>query len=126
DIHLLPEIAGLKYFYSPFFAALLYPLKDAPQVVYNLVWISFNYFLIYQIFRRLSAFFPGTVPAGHMTHLLVILSVVAVFRFLHDNLGLGQMTIFLVWASMEVLHLALKGKNLLAGLLLALVINIKL
>jgi hypothetical protein len=47
-------------------------------------------------------------------------------RFFYDTFCLGQMTILLVWGSLESIRLLLTGKTLFGSALLALIINIKI
>lgn len=118
--------AGLKYYYSPFFAILLYPLKDTPQLFYAFVWTAINFYLVYRILQLLLELLSAYDMNLKERRLLVLFCFAVSVRFLLDNLSLGQMTVMLVWASLEVLRLWLKGKWLPASALLALVINIKL
>jgi hypothetical protein len=118
--------SGLKYFYSPLFAALLLPLSQAPQWLYNLFWYALNLFFIYRIFSLFRFFLPLEKLSESGRALFYFLCFVCSARYIIDNLELGQMTFLLVWGSMESFRLFLKGKFLWAAALLALIINIKL
>jgi hypothetical protein len=126
DVWLKSGSEGLKYFYSPLFAVLLFPLKSAPQFFYNLIWLSLNLFLIFRTFSLLSFFLPLHKFSKIKFHGFVLLVLICSLRFILDNLDLGQMTFFLVWGSLECMRLIFQKKHLTGALLLALLINIKI
>ena len=118
--------AGLKYYYSPFFAMILYPLKDTPQLFYAFVWTLLNFYLVFRVFALLVELLAIRGIDVLRQRLFILFCLACSVRFLLDNLSLGQMTVMLLWATLETLRLWMAGKWLLAGALLALVINIKL
>lgn len=118
--------SGLKYFYSPLFAVILFPINHSPQIVYNSVWFVFNLFFLWRLCVILQYFLPESTKQIKNKQWLIALSILAVSRFVFDNLQLGQMNIFLVWGSLEAWHLNLKNQKIAAAAILALIINIKL
>ncbi len=118
--------AGLKYYYSPFFAMILYPLKDTPQLFYAFIWTALNFYLVYRLLQLLRELLSVGGIEIRKQRLFVLFCLACSVRFLLDNLSLGQMTVMLLWATLETLRLWLQGRWMLAGALLALVINIKL
>jgi len=123
----IPSGGGfLLYYYSPLFALLLTPLTFLPQVLVNIVWLSFNLFFLYRIFRLIEFYLPISTLSSRNRNIYFLLLALSVFRFLLYNFDLGQMTIFLVFASLESIRLILDDKKTLGAALLALAINIKL
>lgn len=117
---------GLKYFYSPLFAVLLFPLKDLSQLAYDFIWMVINLFIIYRIFRLMPLFLPLKNISQTKKNAFVLLLLASTIRYILDNLDLGQMTLILVWASLESMLLIFEKKYLYGSALLALIINIKL
>lgn len=123
----IPSGGGfLLYYYSPLFALLLTPLTFFPQVLVNIVWLSFNLFFLYRIFRLIEFYLPISTLSSRNRNIYFLLLALSVFRFLLYNFDLGQMTIFLVFASLESIRLILEDKKTMGAALLALAINIKL
>lgn len=117
---------GLKYFYSPLFAILLFPLKDSPQLVYNFIWTGITVFFLYRSFTLLTFFLPISKLASKIQTVFFGLVVLTSLRYILDNLDLGQMTPFLLWASLESIKCIYSKKTITGAALLALAINIKL
>jgi len=123
----IPSGGGfLLYYYSPLFALLLIPLTFLPQVLVNIIWLSFNLFFLYRIFRLIEFYLPISTLSSRNRSIYFLLLALSVFRFLLYNFDLGQMTIFLVFVSLESIRLILEDKKTLGAALLALAINIKL
>lgn len=116
----------LLYYYSPLFALLLSPLTFLPQTFVNIIWLSFNLFFLYRIFRLIEFYLPISTLSSRNRNFYFLLLALSIFRFLLYNFDLGQMTIFLVFASLESIRLILEDKKTLGAALLALAINIKL
>jgi hypothetical protein len=126
EVWLKSGTSGLKYFYSPLFAVLLFPLKNLPQIAYNFIWIGINLVIIYRTFFLLSFFLPLKNLSENRKKLFFILSILCSARYILDNLDLGQMTFLLVWASLEASKLISQKRFIAGSSLLALVINFKL
>lgn len=126
EVWLKSGTSGLKYFYSPLFAVLLFPLNNLPQVAYNLVWTGLSMLVIYRSFTVLSFFLPVNKLSVASRRLFYILAVASVARTIVDNLALGQMTFILVWGAMEAMRLIFIKKEIAGSALLALIINIKI
>jgi len=126
EVWLMSGTSGLKYFYSPLFAVLLFPLKALPQIGYNLFWIAFNLVIIYRVFQLLPFFLPVNKFSKNKKALLYILGAACSARFILDNLDLGQMTFLMVWGSLESVRLFSLKKYMAGSALLAIIINIKI
>ena len=126
EIWLKSGTSGLKYFYSPLFAVLLFPLKDLPQSVYNFIWIAFNLVIVYRTFYLLTFFLPVNAFSKKTKNLFFIICASCSARYILDNLDLGQMTFLMVWASLEAVKLIFQKRIIPGSALLALIINFKL
>ena len=126
NVYIQTDAYYLRYFYSPLFAILLYPLKDLPQVVYNLIWLSFNFLVLFRSFVLLTYFLKLTALKIRLKHLFYILLIASMARYIVDNLALGQMTFILVWGSLESMRLIFEKKLIWGSALLALIINFKI
>jgi len=114
------------YYYSPLWAVILIPFNLIPQFITNLIWLTANVYFLYRIARFLISCTKSlNISQRHLNWILIIAAAMS-FRFALYNFGMIQMTIFLLWGILESLNLIRKEKFLLAGMLLALVINIKL
>ncbi len=116
----------LLYYYSPLFAVLLTPLTFLPQYFYNVIWFVLNLWFLYRIIKVLFYYLDISGLTNRNRNLLIALILIANLRFLVFNFDLGQMTIFLVFASLESIRLITDGQKIMGSALLALAINIKL
>jgi hypothetical protein len=114
------------YFYSPLFAMLLIPFTYVPSFIPNLLWLMASAFWVYRIWKLIQKDFDLSAFSKKQINLLIILSVVCTIRFLLYNFGLIQMTVFMLWAILESIHLFENKKEIKGSILLALAINIKL
>jgi hypothetical protein len=117
---------GYHYYYSVFFASVIYPLTFLPPFLSKLVWLSFNVFLIARIIKLVLWFFDDWKTTKEIRTLLIWLSVIFCLRFLKGNLHLGQLTILMLAISLEAMYRAYKNQFVFGSFLLALAINIKL
>ena len=126
DTWILSGTSGLKYYYSPLFAVLLFPFKDLPQIAYYFIWLSINLILVYRIFKLLPIFLNIDKLTVKQKEVFYLLTGLASARFFFDTFSLGQMTFVLVWGSLEALRLVLLDKLIKGAALLGLIVNIKL
>lgn len=117
---------GLKYFYSPLFGILIYPLTFLPQYFYNVFWMILNLLVLYRLFILCKEFLINHKKSAVKFNIVYILTLLCTIRVILYNFDLGQMTIILVWASLEGLRLIYSKKILLGSALIALIINIKI
>jgi len=126
NIYLPPFINGLQYFNSPLLALLLRPFIGLPYYVPEFFWLVASAWWVWRIWKLLQWYFPSGVLRETEFRWWVGLSVMLVFRFLVANFSMIQLTIFLLWATMESLRLFRDNKNVAGGALLGFAINIKL
>lgn len=126
NIYKPPFIQDLNYYYSPLFALLLAPFSSLPILVPQLIWIFFSYFLLYRIWILSTAYFDISKLTERQQQLWLVVALFFSIRFIMIDIRCVQMTIFLLWATLESIALIERGKNISGAALLALGINIKL
>lgn len=116
----------LLYYYSPLFALLLSPFSYLPQYLNNIIWFLANLWFLYRIVKLLEYYLKLSDFSKRNSRIFISLVLLVNLRFLLYNFDLGQMTIFLVFVSLESIRLINEGKKVGGAALLALAINIKL
>lgn len=115
-----------SYFYSPFFALLIAPLVPLGPLGSKLVWSLLMLAMAWrcgQLFKHYASAAFAPVLNEPRTWFLILLFL---FQPLRDNLNSAQVTVFVVWASMEGLHRSLKGQWLGAAVLIGIAVDMKL
>jgi hypothetical protein len=126
NIYAPPFAQNLQYYYSPLFALLLAPLSGLPIMVSQLLWIGLSYILLYRIWILSMAYFDTSQLSPKQMQLWLIIVLFLSIRFILVDIGFVQMTIFLLWSTLESLQLIKRDRYILGSALLALAINIKL
>ena len=126
DVYAITFFDGYHYYYSLFFATLLYPFALLPAVLGKFLWLCINLLLVAHVFKRVMGYAANEVLSARAKQWLLLFLVIGMLRFLKSNLHLGQTTILLLALALEALHQESKGRSWLAGTWLALAINIKL
>lgn len=114
------------YNYSAFFALLLRPFTALSPYAAKLIWLSINLVLAYRTWRICLSFLPLSKLSKRALMVLTVLSALFVLRFMRDNIHLGQMTIVMLYLSLEGISLITKERKTAGAALIALAINIKL
>lgn len=112
------------YLYSPLFALLLSPLTYFEMSVARVVWMAFNLALAVRLWFLLREMVFALKPAQR--HLWSFLVIVLSLGFLNHNFVLGQLTILILWLTLEGLMQIARGNNVFGAILLALGINFKI
>lgn len=115
-----------SYFYSPFFALLIAPLIPLGPVWSKLVWSLLMLGMAWrcgQLFRHYAGSALAPVLNEPRTWFFILLFL---FQPLRDNINSAQVTVFVVWASLEGLHRSHKGQWLLAATLIGIAVDMKL
>lgn len=126
NIYTLTYHEWYHYYYSQFFAILIYPLAMFPLYAATWIWLALNLFFLWRILiitmRRLG------VDKWNSRSRFIFLSLIFIInlRFIRDNFHLGQMTVFMLYCMLESLSLIYFQRYLKGAMLLALGINIKL
>lgn len=114
------------YYYSVLFAIILYPFTKLPLYVSQFLWLALNAWFVYRVVKIIAWWLDADSLKPRTKELLLLLCFVFGFRFLRDNFHLKQMTIALLYLSLEGMYFVNSGKKATGGLLIAIVINIKL
>ncbi len=127
NIYKPPFVKGLQYYYSPTFALFLAPFSSIPKIIPEFIWLLLSIYFLYRIWIISMTFFPK-IPEFSIkeNYWWIGLTLFFVLRFILMNIAMIQMTIFLIWASLETIFQIEKKNYLLSGLILAIAINIKL
>jgi hypothetical protein len=126
NIYRPPFTKGLQYYYSPFFALLLIPFSYFPFVIPEFAWLLLSSLLLYRIWVLTSRYFNLTVLSQKQLKWWIFLVLFLAIRFLLYNYSMIQMTIFLLWATLESLALFEKKRFITGGLLLGFACTTKL
>jgi hypothetical protein len=119
-------VDGYHYFYSVFFAVLLHPLTYLPFALSKFLWLCLNAFLTYRIYHIIKNLLPLNDLSDRQLMILKIAGIAFAFRFVFENLHCSQITILLLYLSLQGLQLVFSNKPLAGASLIALGINIKL
>ena len=125
NIYRPPFVKGLQYYYSVFFALILAPFSSLVFVA-EVIWLLLSYFLLYRTWKLASGYFDLSALFVKKYRLWLGLTALLALQFIMYNVAMIQVTVFLLWAIFETLNLIENKKTILAGLLLALAINIKI
>lgn len=126
NIYQPPFIRNLQYFYSPLFALILSPFSSLPYWISECVWLILSCYWIYRSWILCTRYFTISILSSKNYTIWIWLSVLFSLRFILDNFTQVQMSIFLLWATLESLYLFKKRKIFIGSALLALAINIKI
>lgn len=126
NIYKPPFVQNLQYYYSPLFALLLAPFSGLPTIVPQFLWICLSYFLLFRIWKLCGEYFNTSKLTQRQQRLWLMCSAILSLRFILYDIGYVQMTIFLLWGTLESLQLIKKGRNFEGASLLAFAINVKL
>jgi Glycosyltransferase family 87 len=126
NIYQIDYVDSFHYYYNVLFALVLTPFIYLPLYLVKIIWLVLNVFFIYRIWQIIKDWLPFQTLSVKAQKALTVLSFVFMLRFLRDNIHLAQMTICILYLSLEGLSLIFKNKILAGSLLLAIGIDIKL
>ena len=123
----LPPYAkdGMGYSYSPFFIILLIPFTGN-YFITEFIWCLLSCFLLYRSFKLFYQYLISEGLTSKVYKIWAWILLILSYQFASNNIGMVQMTIFLLWAMLESLKLTKNGQEVLGGLLLGAIINIKI
>jgi len=125
NIYAPPFVKGLQYYYSVFFALLLMPFGHSVFIT-EFIWLLLSYALLYRSAKLITTFFDLRLFSEKEKRIWAILSFLLALQFIMYNVSMIQVTFLLLWAGLETLQLLQHKKFLTAGILLAVMINMKL
>lgn len=114
------------YYYDVLFALLLAPFTYLPLYAVKVIWLILNVFFVYRIWQILTSWLPMHTLHKREKTLFSILSFIMISRFLRDNFHLSQVTICMLYLTLEGLHCISREKKTAGSLLLAMGISIKI
>lgn len=116
----------LHYYYSPFFALLLSPFTFFPEYVITLLWLALNIYFFYRVWQILCDWLELNLLPVSVQRCFFWGSVILCLQGLRDNIHYHQITIMMIYLTLQGLDLILKSKEWKGGALIALGINIKI
>ncbi len=114
------------YYYSPLCALLLVPFTYLPYFIPNFIWLLANAWFLYRTWVLLNKYIAIHCLTRGQKGWLLLVTIVLSARYILYNFEMMQMTVFLLWGSLESLSQFKKGRAIPGSLLLALIINIKI
>ncbi|MBX7053026.1 MAG: DUF2029 domain-containing protein [Flavobacteriales bacterium] len=117
---------GYHYYYSVLFATIIYPLTSLGMFWSKLVWMLINLAMLARIWNVVLSWLGHSLKSPTHRTLLGFLILIFCLRFIKSNLHLCQMTIIMLYLSLESLNCIVKKRWIVGALLLAFAINIKL
>jgi hypothetical protein len=123
DVH---YVDGFHYYYDVIFVLILFPFTFLPLYMVKVIWLILNVFFIYRIWKILKENLPVSFLNNKHKLIFTLLSFVFILNFLKTNIHLSQVTILILFLTLEGLSQINKKKTISGSLLLALGISIKL
>lgn len=107
------------YSYSPIFATILIPFTVFPLIVVQIAWSFLQVFFLYRIYKIISDFLPLNLLSKKQLNIWILLSTLVSLRFILHNIEMLQMTILLLYLSLESIHQLKRKHYLVSGSLIA-------
>lgn len=127
DIYKVPYMPGhMFYYYSPFFAIFIYPLTLLPPDLAGWIWKILNFFLLFRIWYVIVWFLNPSFASDREKNIFTVLSFVAVHFLIYRNIHNHQMTILMLFCSLEGIRQIVKGNHWAGAVWLSLGINFKI
>ena len=114
------------YYYDIIFALMVIPLTYVPLYFAKLIWLILNVFFVYRIWKIFITWLPFALLEKYSKILFSVLSFIFIISFLRDNFYHSQVTIFILYLTLEGLFLINSKRKIAGSLLIALGIDIKL
>jgi hypothetical protein len=114
------------YYYDLLFVWVLSFFTQVPIFFVKLAWVLINLYLIIKLYDRIPTWLPIEKFSSKRKLFFHLFCLLIGFRFLKDNLHLGQMTIFILYLIIEGIYQIRKQNVSRGGLLFALGISIKI
>ena len=114
------------YYYSILFAILLLPFSFLPLYWANFIWLVFNVFFTYRIWKIILNFLPVHTFSAKYKTIFTLVSFFFIFSLWQRNIHLAQVTIFILYLALEGLNLIIQKRYITGSLLIAFGLTIKL
>ena len=112
------------YYYDILFVIVLAPFTYLPLYFIKLIWLILNVFFVYRIWKILMDYLPVSKLRKNIKMLFITLSFIFILSFLRDNFHLAQVTIFILYLTLEGLFLIFNNRKIAGSILIALGINL--
>ncbi len=126
DIFYTGYIDSYRYYYSLLFAILIYPLNYLPMLAAQYLWLLLNGLLMVGVISILAKYFKLSALSIKQQWLFVVLCCVFSAKFVFANIYCQQITIMILYLTLQGLEYIFSGKRLLGALLIGLAINFKI
>lgn len=126
DVYTKKYIDGYHYFYSVLFGIFLKPLTFLPLPVSRFLWLLLNAFFLFRIFKISISFFNVSSFSNKQKLLFILVPFFFCLRFILDNFHLAQLTVLMLYLSLEGVSLIFLKNKWYGAAFIALGINIKL
>ncbi len=126
DIYTQTYVDGYHYYYSVLFAILIYPLSFIPLIAAQYIWLFFNAVLMWRIVIILGRYFRLSALPIREQWMFFVLCCLFSAKLILVNIYYHQVTILILFLTLEGLECILNNKKMKGAFLLALGINIKL
>jgi hypothetical protein len=127
DTNPLKKDSMLYYYYSPLFALIISLFAYLPHPVVYILWKLFNIILLIRIWKIFKEMLDLDSLSEKALQTLTFFSFLFVAFFLYINFHNQQMTIFLLYLTVEGLYsMQLRQRNLAGAFLISIAVNIKL
>src|SRR6185503_16354605 len=105
-----------RYLYAPVLTFLFVPLAPLPAIPAGIVWYAFNVWLMVAslVLAERLVYAGERAPPGFRVLLFLL-----ILRFFDNNLGHGQINLFLLWLILVAYDAAGRGREGRAGFALA-------
>lgn len=117
---------GYHYYYSTLFAILIYPLSFLPYYAAALLWLLLNLFFFFRTIQVIGKYFSLNTLSPRIQWVFLVLCFIASIKFVIQNIDCQQITMCILYLTVEGLDQVFSGKKTLGALLIALAINIKI
>lgn len=124
NMYVMYFVHGYKYFYSPLFAILIYPLTLIPLELAGFIWNLLSFVMLGRLFWVIQKLYFNHIKFPQ--NKIFILAFLALIYPLYLNFHQTQMSVFVLFSIFECLYRIQNKQFLLAAFWLAIAINIKI
>lgn len=126
NIYTVQYIYGYWYYYSIQFAGILAPFTFLPIEFSKTLWAFFNIWLIYRVFKITFEFSGLNKSNSKLLRYSIFILWFIFFYLLYVNITNGQITMLILYFSLEGYKQLHKNNHIASGALISSAINIKM
>lgn len=117
---------GYRFFYGLAFAYLITPLNALPLAMAKVLWGLLGLLLLWRSYRILAAWAGLNTLSVERQRLVQAITALVLLQAVRDNLNTCQASFVLLWCCLEGIEQALRGRPVLAAVIVAFGIDMKL